>query len=149
MKEESILQEFKDDFVLFIEAGFIAVKQFDEIAARRLFKAAELLNPDNPASQLGLGYIELNKLKIAEATKIFESIVAKDPEHYLAQSMLAVCYIMTKGKRKKGEELLELVKQKSPDQSIKNLTDVCMGWAHKDLQEKELSPLIPKKEVKE
>jgi len=77
MSEESLLDEFKDDFALFIEAGFIAVKQLDEIAARRLFKTAELLNPDNLASQLGLGYVALNKLQVAEATKIFEVIVKK------------------------------------------------------------------------
>ena len=37
MGEENPLDFFKDDFALFIEAGFIAVKQLDEIAARRLF----------------------------------------------------------------------------------------------------------------
>jgi predicted Zn-dependent protease len=54
-KEKSLLDGFKDDYALFIEAGFVAIKQLDEIAARRLFKAAELLNPENPASQLGIG----------------------------------------------------------------------------------------------
>ena len=68
MGENGLLKDFKEDFALFIEAGFIAIKQLDEITARRLFKAAELLNPDNPASQLGLGYVALNKLQINEAT---------------------------------------------------------------------------------
>lgn len=143
MSEENLIDTFKDDFVLFIEAGFVAVKQLDEIAARRLFKAAELLNPDNPASQLGLGYIALNKLQLNEATKIFESILKKDATHYLAQALLGVCYMMSKAKRKKGEELIMDAKAKSDDPTIKNLADVCTDWASKDLKAKDFSPLTP------
>src|SRR5205807_10264077 len=111
-EEESLLKEFKEDYALFIEAGFVAVKQLDEIAARRLFKAAELLNPDNPASQLGLGYIAVNKLQVSEGIKIFEGILKKDPEHHLAQALLGVCYLLTKTKRKKGEKLIQEAKEK-------------------------------------
>lgn len=143
MSEESLLDYFKEDYALFIEAGFVAVKQLDEIAARRLFKAAELLNPDNPASQLGLGYIALNKLEMAEATRIFEGILKKDPSHYLAQALLGICYMMSKTKRKKGEKLVSEAKEKSDDPSIKHLADVCMDWASSDLKAKEFSPLVP------
>jgi len=143
MSEESLIDYFKDDFVLLIEAGFVAVKQLDEIAARRLFKAAELLNPDHPASQLGLGYIALNKLQVNEATKIFETIITKDPSHYLAQALLGVCYMMSKNKRKKGEELIEDAKAKSDDPTIQNLAKICSEWANKDLKSKEFSPLMP------
>jgi hypothetical protein len=143
MSEESLLDYFKEDYALLIEAGFVAVKQLDEIAARRLFKAAELLNPDNPASQLGLGYIALNKLEISEATKLFEGILKKDPSHYLAQALLGICYMMSKTKRKKGEKLISEAKEKSDDPSIKHLADVCMEWATTDLKVKEFSPLVP------
>jgi predicted Zn-dependent protease len=146
MSEESLLDNFKDDFVLLIEAGFVAVKQLDEIAARRLFKAAEILNPDNPASQLGLGYIALNKLQVNEASKIFEGILKKDPTHYLAQALLGVCYMMNKTKRKKGEKMIEEAKLKSSDPAIQTLADVCMDWANKDLKAKEFSPLTPSRE---
>lgn len=149
MGENGLLKEFKEDFALFIEAGFIAIKQLDEIAARRLFKAAELLNPDNPASQLGLGYVALNKLQVNEATKLFEGIIAKDPEHHLAQALLGICYLLTKGKRKKGEKLIQDAKSKTDDATIRNLADVCMEWANKDLKEKALSPLVPAKEEEE
>jgi predicted Zn-dependent protease len=145
MSEESLLQEFKEDFALFIEAGFIAVKQLDEIAARRLFKTAELLNPDNPASQLGLGYIALNKLQVSEAAKIFEGITKKDPGHHLAQALLGICYLLTKGKIKKGEKLIADAKAQTQDPTIKNLADVCMDWAEKDLKVKAASPLVPVK----
>jgi predicted Zn-dependent protease len=149
MTEESLLKEFKEDYALFIEAGFIAVKQLDEIAARRLFKAAELLNPDNPASQLGLGYIAVNKLQVTEGIKIFEGILKKDPEHHLAQALLGVCYLLSKTKRKKGEKLIQDAKEKTQDPTIKNLADVCLDWAEKDLKAKSLSPLIPSKEEEE
>jgi len=141
--ELDLLKEFKEDYALFIEAGFIAIKQLDEIAARRLFKAAELLNPDNPASQLGIGYIALHKLQVSEATKIFEAILQKDPEHHLAQALLGICFLLTKGKRKKGEKLIAEAKTKTDDPTIRNLADVCMEWAEKDLKEKALSPLVP------
>ena len=145
MSEESLLQEFKEDFALFIEAGFIAVKQLDEIAARRLFKTAELLNPDNPASQLGLGYIALNKLQVSEATKIFEAITKKDPSHHLAEALLGICCMLTRGKMKKGEKLIADAKAKTQDPTIKNLADVCMEWAEKDLKVKTTSLLVPTK----
>lgn len=145
MEEESLLDYFKEDFALFVEAGFVAVKQLDEIAARRLFKAAELLHPDNPASQLGLGYIALHKLQVNEAAKIFEGILKKEPEHYLAQSLLGICYMMTKNKRKKGEKMILEAKSKSDNPTIKNLADVCMEWANTDLKQKDFSPLAPSK----
>jgi tetratricopeptide (TPR) repeat protein len=143
MGDDTTLQEFKEDYALLIEAGFIAVKQLDEIAARRLFKAAELLNPDNPASQLGLGYIALNKLQVTEATKIFEHILKKDPEHHLAQALLGICYLLTKGKLKKGEKLIEEAKAKTDDPTVKNLADICISWAEKDLKKKSESLLVP------
>ncbi len=143
MSEESLLDYFKEDFALFIEAGFVAVKQLDEIAARRLFKSAELLHPDNPASQLGLGYIALHKLQVNEAAKIFEGILKKDPNHYLAQALLGICYMMTKNKMKKGEKLVMDAKAKSDNPTIKNLADVCMEWASNDLKKKSFSPLAP------
>lgn len=146
MSEESLLDDFREDFTLLIEAGFVAVKQLDEIAARRLFKAAELLNPDNPASQLGLGYVALNKLQVNEAAKLFEGILKQDPEHHLAQALLGICYMMSKTKRKKGEKLVLEAKEKSDDPTIKNLADVCMDWANGDLKAKDFSPLALSKE---
>jgi len=141
MNEENVLDFFAEDFSLFVEAGFVAVKQLDEIASRRLFKAAEALNPNNPAPQLGLGYIALNKLRVTEAISIFEPIVKKDPEHHLAQALLGVAYLLTQDKKKKGEQLILDAKEKSDDPTIKNLAEVCLGWLNKDLGLKNLPPL--------
>jgi len=141
MEEENILEFFVEDFPLLIEAGFVAVKQLDEIAARRLFKAAQILNPDNPASQLGLGYIALNKLHVTEAMEIFEKILAKDPEHHLARALLGVSYMLTQDKKQEGEKLILEAKEKCDDPTIANLADVCLDWQKKDLSGKAPSPI--------
>jgi len=141
MSEENILEFFAEDFSLFVEAGFIAVKQLDEIASRRLFKAAEILNPDSPASQLGLGYIALNKLHVNEASGIFEAILSKDPEHHLAKTLLGISYLLMKDRKQEGERLIFETKEKCEDPTIRNLAEVCLDWLHKDLGNRALSPM--------
>ena len=48
-------KDYKEDWILFLEAGFIAVNQADEDAATKLFKAAEMLNPENTMPKVGHG----------------------------------------------------------------------------------------------
>lgn len=74
---QDLLQEFKSDFALLIEAGFVAVKQLDELSATRIFHAAQAISPDNVAPQIGLGYIALNKLEIKQATKILKRFLQR------------------------------------------------------------------------
>jgi lipopolysaccharide biosynthesis regulator YciM len=136
MDDVNVIDYFVEDYTLFIEAGFVAVKQLDEIASRRLFKAAEVLNSESLTSKLGLGYIALNKLQVSEAAKIFEEIIEQEPKHYLAQALLGVCYLLTKNKRKKGEKLIQDAKEKSDDPTIKTLSDVCLEWADSELKSK-------------
>lgn len=138
---EDKIAEFKEDFSLLIEAGFVAVKQLDETSATRIFHAAQAMSPTSTAPQLGLGYIALNKLEIKQATKTFEEIVAKEPENLLAQSFLGICFLLTKPKRKKGEELIHQVLAKTTDPTIKNLAQVSLEWAEKDLS-KEKAPFF-------
>lgn len=134
MEEENALQFFTEDYSLLIESGFVAIKQCDEIAARRLFKAAEILNPENPASQLGFGYMELNKLRVSQAAEIFGAIVKGHPDHYLARALLGVAYLLTPDKREEGKRLIIEAGEKSDDPTIKNLSSVCLEWLKKDLQ---------------
>lgn len=140
-KEESKVRDFKDDFSLLIEAGFIAVKQLDETSATRIFNAAQAISPDSTAPQIGLGYIALNKLEVKQATKIFETVTEKEPENYLAQTFLGICLLLTKPKRKKGEQLIRAAIAKSNDPTIKNLGDISLEWARKDLT-KEKAPFF-------
>ena len=106
MGSEEVMNVFKEDFPLLIEAGFVAVKQLDETSASRLFHAAQVLSATSTAPQIGLGYIALNKLELKEATRIFEEVLKIEPGNYLAQTFLGICFLLTKQKRKKGEKLI-------------------------------------------
>lgn len=136
MLDEKI-QPFKEDFALLIEAGFVAVKQLDETSATRIFHAAQVLSPDSTAPQIGLGYISLNKLEVKEATRAFEEVIKKEPTNLLAQTFLGICFLLSKPKRKKGEKLIQEAIDKTDNPSIKNLGEVSLEWANKDLKKKE------------
>lgn len=133
MVEKARIQEFKEDFSLLIEAGFVAVKQLDAISSSRLFVAAQMISPGHTAPQIGLGYIALNQLNIKEATHIFESVTEKEPTNYLAQTFLGMCYLLSKPKRKKGEKIIREAMEKSEDSTVKNLGEISLRWAEKDL----------------
>jgi predicted Zn-dependent protease len=141
MNEEKIA-EFKEDFSLLIEAGFVAVKQLDETSATRIFHAAQALSPFNTAPQIGIGYIALNKLEIKEATRIFDQVTKAEPENHLAQTFLAICFLLTKGKQKKGEKMLSEIKEKTTDPTIKNLCAISLEWSEKDLSKKMKAPFF-------
>lgn len=134
MNEEPILTECREDFSLLIETGFVAVKQLDEISASRIFQAAQAINPTSTAPQIGMGYIALNKLEIKQATKIFETVVAQEPENYLAVTFLGICFLLTPSKRKQGQQLIKDAMKKTDDSTIKNLGEVSLEWAEKDLK---------------
>lgn len=136
MSDDNLL-EFKEDFSLLIEAGFVAVKQLDETSATRIFQAAQALSPDSTAPQIGLGYIALNKLEVKDAIKKFEEVLKKEPENYLAQTFLGICFLLNKAKRKKGEMLIHEAIKKTDNDSIRNLGQVSLEWAKKDLTKKE------------
>jgi hypothetical protein len=141
MDEEDKLKQFKEDFSLLIEAGFVAVKQLDEISATRIFNAAQAISPKSAAPKLGIGYIHLNKLEVKEATKIFEGIIKDEPENYLAHTFLGICYLLNKSKRKKGEKIIHEAMAKTNDPTIKDLGTISLEWAEKDLK-KEKAPFF-------
>lgn len=134
---EDKLEDFRHDFALFIEAGFVAVKQLDETSAKRLFKAAQVLKPDSTAPQIGLGYIALNKLEVKEAVEIFESVHKQEPDNHLAQAFLGICYLLVKSKREAGEKLIAQAKSESNDATVQNLCDISLDWAEKDLKKRD------------
>ena len=141
MNEEKFT-EFKEDFALLIETCFIAVKQMDEISALRIFACAQALSVLNTAPKIGLGFIAINKLEIKEATRIFQSVVDVEPENYLAQTFLGICALLTKGKRSKGEKLIQEAMAKTTDSTIKNLGATSLQWAEKDLSKKSSAPFF-------
>jgi len=142
-------QEFKKDFALLVEAGFVAVKQLDEVSARRIFQAAELINPTSTAPQVGLGYIALNKLELKDAVKTFEKVIEREPENHMAQIFLGICFLLSKPKRERGEKLIREVMKKSTNPTVKNLGATSLEWADKDLKKKNLPFLIAKTQSEE
>ncbi len=144
--EEGKLRDFKEDFALLIEAGFVAVKQLDETSSKRIFEAAQLLSPNSTAPQIGLGYIALNKLQVKEAAQIFEKVVEREPENFLAQTFLGICFLLNKQKRKKGEKLIKDAMAKSTDPTIKNLGLISLEWADKDLKKMTKAPFFAGKQ---
>jgi hypothetical protein len=133
MSVEEKIEELKEDFSLLIEAGFVAVKQLDAISSSRIFVAAQMISPGHTAAQIGLGYIALNQLNMKEATHIFEEINGKEPENLLAQTFLGICYLLSKPKRKKGEKIIREAIEKTDDPTIRNLGEISLEWADKDL----------------
>jgi len=133
MAVEELLEEFKQDFSLMIEAGFVAVKQLDAISSSRIFVAAQMISPGHTAPQIGLGYIALNQLNVKEATHIFEVITEKEPANCLAKTFLGMCYLLSKPKRKKGEKLIQEAMSETTDPTVKSLGEISLKWAEKDL----------------
>ena len=142
-KPKADVSMFRDDFSLLIEAGFVAVKQLDEVSASRIFHAAQLISPDSTAPQIGLGYIALNKLEMREATEIFEKVIAKEPENQLAQTFYGICLLLNKQQRHKGEKLIKEIITAATDPTIKALGEISLEWAEKDLsKEKTKAPFF-------
>lgn len=99
-------EEYKQDWLLFSETGFIAVNQADEESALRLFKAGALLNPGNTLPQVGIGYLHLHKLDLKEAVKVFEEILQKEPKNEMVRTFLGLCMGMMPSSVSKGEKVL-------------------------------------------
>jgi tetratricopeptide (TPR) repeat protein len=127
------LQKFKtkDQFLLLAEAGFIAINQSDEDAAIKLFKASELLDPENILPKIGMGYMHLCKLELKQATKIFEEILAKDPNNEMARAFLGLSLSLNPAELAKGEKVLEEAVQKSKDPMVKGLADSSLEFVEK------------------
>jgi len=125
---------FREDFALLIEAGFVAVKQLDEVAATRLFRAAQTISPEATAPQVGLGYIALNKLEIKEASRLFEGVLQKEPGNDLAKAFLGICLLLNKERREEGEVLVRGIEETTQDPTVKNLCTISLEWAEKDLK---------------
>lgn len=128
------LEQFQGDFALLLEAGFVAIKQLDEISAFRLFTAAQVMMPNSTAPQIGLGYIALNKLDLKEAVRHFKQVIEKEPENYMAQAFYGICLLLNKERREEGEKLIHMVIEKSTDPTVKALGEISLEWADKDLK---------------
>ena len=125
------LSKFKDHFILLAEAGFIAVNQADEDSAVKLFKASQLLDPQNSLPKVGLGYMHLCKLELKAACKAFEEVLAKEPTNEMAKAFLGLSLSLTPNEVAKGEKILEESAQKSHDPEVKKLAATAIDFVEK------------------
>lgn len=116
-----LMKKLQGDFILLVEAGFIAVNQADEESSTRLFKAAELLNEENTLPRVGMGYLHLHKLELKQAIHVFEAVLKQEPDNQMARAMLGICVSMMPGTTTKGEQILHEAGTKTKDPQIKNL----------------------------
>src|SRR5271168_1254116 len=101
------LEKYKEHFILMAEAGFVAINQGDEDAAIKLFKASQLLAPENALPKIGKGYLHLCKLELKQAAKVFEEILADDPHNDMAKAFLGLSLSLNPKEIARGEKVLE------------------------------------------
>jgi predicted TPR repeat methyltransferase len=125
------LKQYKEHFITMVEAGFIAVNQADEDSALKLFKASELLAPDNVLPKIGMGYLHLCKLELKQACKIFDEVLAKDPNNEMAKAFLGLSFSLNPAELAKGEAILQETNQKAKDPMVKSLASSAMDFVQK------------------
>jgi len=125
-----MLEKYKKDFILFAEAGFIAVNQADEDAAVKLFKAAQLLDPKNTLSLVGFGYLYLHKLELTKAIDSLEKALKVKPDDNMAKALLGICKSMTVNQVTEGEKLLHET-EKDKDKDVKKLSGMAINFVEK------------------
>jgi hypothetical protein len=133
------LDTFKEDFVLFLELGFISVNQADEDSSTKLFKAAHLLQPKNIMPTVGQGYLHLHKLELKQACMLFEEVLEKEPTNEMAKTFLGLCLTFSPSAVTEGEKILSEMSH-SKDSQIKNLSHSALDFVDKFVK-KEQGPL--------
>lgn len=125
------LDKYTSDYIVFVEAGFIAINQADEDAAIKLFKAAETLDPKNVLPKIGMGYLHLCKLELKQAAKIFEEILALDPENEMAKTFLGLSLSLNPKEMERGEKVLVDSAKSAHDPGIKDLAKNSLDFVEK------------------
>ncbi len=141
------LQQFQRDFVLFLEAGFIAVNQMDEISALSLFQASKMLNPGNVLPSVGMGYMHLCKMELKQAAKAFEEVLAEEPNNQMAKTFLGLVLALNPSEMTKGEKILTDAAQKSADPAAKKLASDALDFVDVYLKKSPTS-IAPSKGLK-
>jgi Flp pilus assembly protein TadD len=123
-------EQSQKDFIVFAEAGFIAINQGDEEGAKHLFRAAQLLRPENTLPQIGLGYMHFLKLELRQASEIFAKITEIEPANEMAKALLGLSIALTPNEANKGEKILEET-VKSQDPTIKTMSGTAIEFIEK------------------
>lgn len=127
----SDINKFKDHFIVLLEAGFIAVNQADEDAATKLFKAAELLNPESSLPKIGMGYLHFHKLELKQACKLFEDVIEQEPDNEMARTFLGMSLSLTPDFGAQGEKILAEVAEKASASEVKEVASTTLDFVDK------------------
>jgi hypothetical protein len=125
------MQKYKDDFVLLLESGFIAANQADEDAANKLFRASQLLRPDNMLPKIGMGYVHLLKLELKQACQTFDDVLKKEPSNQMARALLGLSTALTTKEADKGETMLKEALNKTDDPTVKGMASTAIEFVEK------------------
>jgi hypothetical protein len=144
------LSTFQEDFVLLLEAGFVAINQSDEDAATKLFHAAQLLNKESTAPKIGLAAIALHKLELKRSTKLLEEIVQKEPQNIRASCLLGISYLLSNKNIDEGERRLKEASEHGEDPATRKLGHLWLEVLDKGIRKSDspASPKAPKKQAK-
>jgi cytochrome c-type biogenesis protein CcmH/NrfG len=144
------LSTFQEDFVLLLEAGFVAINQSDEDAAAKLFHAAQLLNPESSAPKIGLAAIALHKLELKRAIKLLEEILQKEPQNIRASCLLGISYLLSNKNIEEGERRLKDASEHGDDPATRKLGQLWLEVLDKGIRKSDspMSPQAPKKQSK-
>jgi tetratricopeptide (TPR) repeat protein len=125
------MKKYRQDYILLAEAGFIAINQADEDAAIKLFKAAQLLDPENALPKIGIGYLHLCKLELKQAAKAFEEILETDPHNEMAKTFLGLSLSLNPKDTARGEKVLTESCKNAHDPQIKDLANNALAFVEK------------------
>ena len=145
------MEQFKStrqDFILLAEAGFIAINQADEDAALKLFRAAELMEPNNTLPKIGMGYLHFLKLELKQAGKIFEDVLAQEPGNEMAHAMLGLSMALSPTETLKGEKILEETAKNAKDPTVKTMALTAKEFVDKFVKKPGAVAAQPAKEKK-
>ncbi|MFN0065323.1 MAG: hypothetical protein ACKVOH_03695 [Chlamydiales bacterium] len=141
----TLLEEFSSDLALLVESGLIAIKQGDEESAKKLFNAADVIDPTKVSKKMGFGLIALHKMDVKGAKKHFEEILIIEKKNYRAKAFLAFAHILSVlqdgttdekiASLKKAADLAHEVIEKCDTLSTRELAQSLLDW-ESELQQK-------------
>ena len=129
------LEIYNKDFYLFLEGGFIAIKEMDEDSALKLFNAAKLLQPRNPLVYVGYSYIHLCKLELTKAEELCNKALEYEHDNETAKSLLGVILSMNTNKLSQGEKILQEAASKSDTKEVKDLANAALEFVDKVIKQ--------------
>ncbi|MCH1429367.1 MAG: SctF chaperone SctG [Chlamydiales bacterium] len=132
--KEEILDIAKEDFALFIELGFVAVKYGSEQICASLFTAAQAIDQEHSAPLMGHAYIALNKMELDKAKTIYKKVLDKEKDNRMAKMFLGICHVLDKKNVDEGEKMIQEALDGAEDPSVTNLGETSLDWIKKEFK---------------